>query len=418
MISRSAVRVCLFVLSLQGFCIGPPTGILLWQWRQEIRLERRENALLFAAIEQNDANAALAALHSHADPNCRERGSAPLSFRDFVSARLGRAPRRRPSSARDGLSALALAVQKNNSAIVEALTTHGARDVGDRLSAENGTLQGDDRSRARDTCTLLMYASSRANPAIVSALSRSGSNINAVDSDRDTVLFYAVDALTVDALADCGADLNAKDKFDLTALDIHSSKGDVAACRALIRRGAKDAKAMEWATFFGNAATIRDMLDAGWDINTRNENGRPPLMTALNSGGGLQPEVALVLIERGADVNIRDKNGDTPLLFAADGGRYPEMDEKSPAVVKALLAQGARVDARNNDGTTPLMVAAFRLRPVLVRLLLQHGARVNARAKDGATALSVARNDNPYRGTHGDCQPAVIQLLRQAGAKE
>src|SRR5205085_8180493 len=63
----------------------------------------------------------------------------------------------------------------------------------------------------------------------------------------------------------------------------------------------------------GDIASVNFLLDRGVDINTRDENGRTPLMEAIFGG---QIETVRMLIDRGADINLADCDGWTPLMEA------------------------------------------------------------------------------------------------------
>jgi len=56
------------------------------------------------------------------------------------------------------------------------------------------------------------------------------------------------------------------------------------------------------------------------------------------------------LLEAGADVNARDEKGRTPLMGASS--------KNDVRVVKFLIQSGAHVNVRNKDGKTALMIAS------------------------------------------------------------
>jgi ankyrin repeat protein len=376
---------------------------------REYRQRQRDEALI-QAIQHNDSRAVWNALYAGADPNART-ASAPSSLWQYLRARWQQMRRGKRSPNPIGPTALTLAVEQNSTEAVEALLTRGAKDVGEKLQAADGDFENE------SICTLSMYAACKNNGKILRALARRGSDVHTRDANHKTALFYATGKEAVQALRDCGADLNAKDVYQFTALDLNLRSNNTEVSEALIECGARDAKAMEFAIFFGQTEALQKMLDSGWDINSRGENGVMPLMHALYSPGHLEPEAALMLIKHGADVNSRDyEDRATPLHLAADGGRYPDMDEKSPEVVNALLDRGAHINAQTRGGETALMVASFRLRPRLVELLLHRGANVHLKTKEGETALSMAHS-SPYKQTHRGCLPQVIRLLTRAARK-
>jgi ankyrin repeat protein len=80
----------------------------------------------------------------------------------------------------------------------------------------------------------------------------------------------------------------------------------LAGCNGQLFRAAKE----------GKLAGAKDALEAGADVNAR-ENSWTPLFLAAYNG---QAEMTTLLIKAGADVNARDDKGETPLYFAAQEG--------------------------------------------------------------------------------------------------
>ena len=96
----------------------------------------------------------------------------------------------------------------------------------------------------------------------------------------------------------------------------------------------------------GHLRTVRQHIEAGRDLNTREPSGgSSPLITAATFG---QTEVARALIEAGADLDQQNNDGSTALLTAAFFGRTE--------IVEALLAAGADKDIRDHAGSTALEV--------------------------------------------------------------
>jgi CubicO group peptidase (beta-lactamase class C family) len=93
----------------------------------------------------------------------------------------------------------------------------------------------------------------------------------------------------------------------------------------------------------GNAAAIRQHIEAGSDLNEKDAYGSTPLIVAAVFG---KTEVARALIEAGADMNITNNDGGTALHAAAFLCRAE--------IVKALLDNGADKYLRDNAGNTPL----------------------------------------------------------------
>ena len=174
--------------------------------------------------------------------------------------------------------------------------------------------------------------------------------------DLEKRLFTAVkngDADAVRALLDEGANPDARDKYEQTALYLASENG--------------------------YAEIVKILLDRGADPNVRNGGAGTALKHSKT------PEIATLLLTRGADVNAADSNNMTALAWAASDGRTD--------VARVLLEHGAEVDAHSYPGLelTPLMHAVGGGKTDMVRLLLERGANVNAaRANDGCSSLMFA----------------------------
>lgn len=100
---------------------------------------------------------------------------------------------------------------------------------------------------------------------------------------------------------------------------------------------------IQTATFMGDIKTVRQHIEAGSDLNKKDQYGSTPLIIAATFD---KTEVALALIEGGANVNLVNNEGSTPLHTAAFFCR--------PVIVKALLEKGADKTIQNNYGSTPL----------------------------------------------------------------
>ena len=199
------------------------------------------------------------------------------------------------------------------------------------------------------------------------------------------------------------------------------------------------------------------LVDAGADLEARDETGRTPLFRAV----WLDDEpAALALLDAGADIAARDDEG-TPVLVAAvrfgrkdvtrailrqivgddpGEGNFGERIRASadrmaarplgavagvnatdsigrtplhlalgePELIELLLLAGAKPDATDENGRTPLHWAAANSLVDSARLLLEAGADPNAKDTKERTPLDVAT------GTRGS---GVDDLLREYGAR-
>ena len=83
----------------------------------------------------------------------------------------------------------------------------------------------------------------------------------------------------------------------------------------------------------GNVQRVRDLLDAGADINVRNYKGQTALHCAAKAGFD---HIVALLLDHGADVNAKDEKGATPLATAL---RSKVKDKERLAAVIELLSR-------------------------------------------------------------------------------
>jgi hypothetical protein len=95
----------------------------------------------------------------------------------------------------------------------------------------------------------------------------------------------------------------------------------------------------------GNTAAVELMIDLGFPVNARSDDGGTPLRAAAYSGSA---ETAHLLLDRGADLEARDTTWEfTPLVWATVGsGERPTRNPQADwvATVRALLAAGASTE--------------------------------------------------------------------------
>jgi len=136
--------------------------------------------------------------------------------------------------------------------------------------------------------------------------------IPAIAQDINSELIEAAkngDTVSINALLDAGADVNAKDVEGETAL--------------------------MWAARGGYTETAQSLLDAGADVNTKAREGTHSFRAGVSgvfknwSGSATallyatvigHPEIVKILVQAGADVNQKDRNGTTLLTLATQAG--------------------------------------------------------------------------------------------------
>jgi cytohesin len=153
--------------------------------------------------------------------------------------------------------------------------------------------------------------------------------------------------------------------------------------------------------------SIRLLLEAGANPNTRAPNGQIPLHFAAYQGGISSVEM---LVSAGSDVNAADKEGRTPAIVAFELGRYNTFDlmVRSGAIVSTdlmsaykgklsrvrSLIKNGKAQERLEQDLTLLHAAAAGGHTAIVELLLTNGLDVCSETQEGYTALhyAVARN--------------------------
>jgi ankyrin repeat protein len=132
---------------------------------------------------------------------------------------------------------------------------------------------------------------------------------------------------------------------------------------------AQQAAAMIHAAQSGNTAAITLMLDLGFPVDARGDDGGTALHAAAYSGGA--PAVRL-LLDRGADIEARDTSWDsTPIEWAAVGSGERPGDNPRPdwtAAVQALLDAGASAQGITLSPDDPKPPS-----PEVAALLRRHG---------------------------------------------
>jgi len=199
-------------------------------------------------------------------------------------------------------------------------------------------------------------------------------------------------------LLDAGADVNAGDSDNSTALGIAAMRRHGEMVTFLIERGAevnhRDRKAdcpLSFAVYGRDEAIIQQLLDAGADLWFRNPEGETLLHIAGMRG---VKHIVEHLLDNSADIEAKSSNGGAPLGFAAMGGQAE--------IVQLLFDRGADPNAGRTGDISPLIFCCWRNQAECARILLENGAEIDFPGRRGNTALQVA-TDN--------CSAEMVQLM-------
>lgn len=226
---------------------------------------------------------------------------------------------------------------------------------------------------------------------IIKVLISNGADVNATNTYNETALMGVslngyIELVTL--LIDKGADVNQKDNDGLTALKLASLAEHIEIVRKLISNGADvsdeaGASALAFATKIEDYRMIEDLENKGTSPRLANIY---KLSEAIINGDAAKVKV---LIAEGADANI--KLGLLIAINKANSANIMERFDKSEKyldIAIELINNGANVNQASSSNETPLIIASERDNLELVKLLIANGANVNARSRGyGYTAL-------------------------------
>lgn len=123
-------------------------------------------------------------------------------------------------------------------------------------------------------------------------------------------------------------------------------------------------------------ACVKELIDAGADLNVRNNKGENALFYVRDT------TMVDFLCRMGIDVNLKDNDGASPLLYFS---QY--WDEN---IIHTLIKQGAYINIQDADGNTPLHIASMYGKMEIIKLLLRHGADTKLKNRLGEIPLASA----------------------------
>ncbi|MDQ1363337.1 MAG: uncharacterized protein QG652_1198 [Pseudomonadota bacterium] len=333
------------------------------------------NSLLHTASQFNNQEAAEILLQSGIDRNLRNKNSS---------------------------TALAIAINENNAAIIQRLLEKAR--VNDRIES---------------TATPVMLAARNGNDDLVRQLVRLGADLTAKDSRGLNALDYAEKrnhATTKSLLISLGMKPERSQAVDVAAVPVE---------RTEFYKGWTDLMIAAWK---GNEQQCRQYLKKD-DVNAMDPQGHTALMRAAMKNHG---KIIVLLLQNRADINLQNRQGETALYLAAAENRIDAVNvllqNKSDvdlaaknnstalisaarsnhlAVIEVLLASRANTNLQQDNGMTALHWAISNQQDVSAAKLLASGARFDIYDNQGRTALHLAAMQN---------RPALLDKMIAAGA--
>ncbi|XP_049777628.1 serine/threonine-protein phosphatase 6 regulatory ankyrin repeat subunit C-like [Schistocerca cancellata] len=146
---------------------------------------------------------------------------------------------------------------------------------------------------------------------------------------------------------------------------------------------------------------LKLLIDAGADVNFKDDHGWSPLQEALSSGSfkGLN-----MLLDVGADPSSVDDCGVSLLHMLAS---RPVDHKEFSKITERLIQSGMRVNVADHNGRTPLHYAAKEGNWKYLKILIDAGGDVSSVDVNGATPLLMIANR---------CYTQTAQTLIDAGA--
>ena len=269
--------------------------------------------------------------------------------------------------------------------------------------------------------------------ACVLALTQDLSAQSSITSMHQAVL--SGDRAAVQRLIRSGADVNAANRYGVTALLLAAQRGHADLIDILLKAGASvkaaDARLPDGQTLLmhasgtGNVASMKALIAAGSGINARET--RSGTTAAIWAATRNRADAVRVLVEAGADLNVLSKVTSYPhtqngvLLSGLEegysyvgqtvlprGGWSAAMyaaREGAVDAVRALAESGANLDLTDPEGTTALIVAIINGYYDVAAVLVEKGANPNIADIKGMTPLYAAVDMHTIGDTFGRPYP-------------
>ena len=345
---------------------------LLFKYGADISLKDQagNNALLLASIRANSPKAKILLKNGMDINSINNLGQTPIikailyeytseqKKRNYIKLLLDK---KANVNLRDNNNKTAFIISKENgyNTISELLLQHGATEENYKLDPKSliTALINNEYDRAKE-------------------MINNNIEINFIQGDFSPLMCSINNIEIMKLLLEKGADVNLKNKSNMTALTI--------------------------AVISNKQNAVKILLENNADVNVvSNLNDQTPLMFALQNKN---LPIIKMLKEKDVDIHAKDSYGNTALMNAIT------LNSVNMKEVKFLIANTDQINMFNNLGMSPLFKAIGLDHIDLVKYLLKNGADIHLKNYRGVTVLDVAKKTKN--------NPEMIKLLNDFGAKE
>jgi ankyrin repeat protein len=254
-------------------------------------------------------------------------------------------------------------------------------------------------------------------------------DVDIQDTEGRTAMFHAVDNKNSDALAllkQHKADPNIPARFHRYPIMEAAVKGDAKSVKILASGGrakenadlskkdVNERTALMEAARYGNADTVKALLDEYADVGEQDIQGKSALMEAAGKGNAASTKLLLERINKfdpemqGKLINAKDDQDRTALMEAARSGN-------KDTVAELLKSKEIQINLQDKEGKSALMHAIENKDLNSVKALVAAGAQLDLKA-DGKTAAMIAQEIR-QKATTADEQKAADEILKALGVK-
>ncbi|KID85874.1 ankyrin repeat protein [Metarhizium guizhouense ARSEF 977] len=252
--------------------------------------------------------------------------------------------------------------------------------LGDTTSAPTHERDVDMNSHASDGSTALIIATKGNHLNMVRILVGRGASAIWRDGNGRNALQYAAQyghGQVLHELLEAGKVVDRDDIYYQTnpsLLSLSALAGHVQVIKMLLDRGFRDTDALVLACQYGQTAAVKVL--APYPSSASRNAGY------LKAAAFHRQDTVKTLLDAGADINTKCSLNLTALHHIAYSS--------NPRLVQLLVSRGAKLDVRDITKSTPLHYAARRCSVECLKILVEAGAGLNVEDEKGATPLYLA----------------------------